>query len=278
MPSIEKETTYFFFFLSIFEPPILRSDENRKKEHHEKTRGEKNLKSDLCIAGDLGSLTVTAQRDAATLGEGLEDRAEIESNLNTETSDGIKLGTVVDGGGVDSDLHVDSVTPSGVDLNDGSTSVHDEGTMAIVGTLAGPDEIPPELDVVHAIEVVEIPAEGTPAVVLEALKLVPFYTLGHCTSPVSLVVNNRLAVLDDFPHGLADGDDGRNVDVVLRIRLLKLDRRAGELHRSSSGGGQTHASKNKVFVLQSKSNVSKSQKINDMCTYKWWNRRTASKK
>jgi len=178
------------------------------------------LKTNLnrLAAGDESTSAVATQRDTAALSEGLDDRLDIKSNLNGKTGDGVDLGTVVDGVGVNSAGDIDGVTPSGVDLSDSSTSVHDEATMTVVRALARPGEVPVELDVSHAKNVVEIPSEGTPLVILEALEFTPFNTLWHSTSPVSLVINNGLTVLDDLPNSLADGNDGGDIDVLGRSR------------------------------------------------------------
>jgi len=194
------------------------------------------LKTNLnrLAAGDESTSAVATQRDTAALSEGLDDRLDIKSNLNGKTGDGVDLGTVVDGVGVNSAGDIDGVTPSGIDLSDSSTSVHDESTVAVVGALARPGEVPVELNVSHAKNVVEIPLEGTPLVILEALELTPGDALGDSTSPVSLVINNRLTVLDDLPNGLADGDDGGDIDVLGGDRsdltgvFLRLGLRDGE--------------------------------------------------
>jgi len=202
----------------------------------------------LCIARELGALAVTAQRDTAALSEGLEDGAEIESNLNSKTSDRIDLSTVVDGVGVDRDVDIDSVAPSGIDLNDRSTSVHDESTVAVVRTLARPDKVPAELNIVHTEDVGEIPAERTPAVILETLKITPLNTLRDCTSPISVVVDNRLAILDNFPNGLADGNDGGNIDVLRNTTTLGQGA-ASNLLRITSGNSKADASETERLLI-----------------------------
>jgi len=209
----------FFTFL------VLKAQEKKRREkigdnedlHTNLNTPAKNLshRNPLC-AGDEGAAAVTTKSDTATLGEGLKDSLDVESNLDGETSDGVDLGTVVDGVGIDCAGDIDGVAPSGVDLSDSSTGVHDESTVAVVGALARPGEVPVELNVSHANNIVEVPLEGTPLIVLEALELTPGDALRDSTGPVSLVVDDRLAVLDDLPNGLADGDDGGNVDVLWR--------------------------------------------------------------
>jgi len=216
----------------------------------------------LCVARELGGLAITTKSNAAALGERLDNRAEIKGHLNSETSDGIDLGTVVDGIGVDSAGDVDGVAPSGIDLNDGGAGVHDERTVAVVRALAGPDEVPGELDVVHAVKVVEIPAERTPAVVVEALHVARLSALGDCASPVSLVVNNRLAVLDNIPGSLAHSDDGGNVDVSGKRTRARVrgGGAAGVLYRLARGDSELNVSKKKAFVAIRDSKASNSQK------------------
>jgi len=171
----------------------------------------------ICLAaGDESTSAVTTEGDTAALSEGLKDRLDVKSNLNGKTSDRIDLGTVVDGIGVDSASDIDGITPSSINLSDSSTSVHDESTMTTIRALARPGKVPVELDVSHAENVIEIPLEGTPLVILETFELTPGDTLRDSTSPVSLVINNRLTILDDFPNSLADGNDGGNIDVLSR--------------------------------------------------------------
>jgi len=215
----------------------------------------------LCTR-DLGTTAVTTKSNTAALSEGLKDSLDVKSNLNSETSDGIDLGTVVDGVGVNSASDIDGVTPSGIDLSNSSTSVHDEATMTVVRALARPGKVPVELDVSHAKNVVEIPSEGTPLVILETLELTPRNILWYSTSPVSLVINNRLTVLDDLPNSLADGNDGGDIDVLGRSRnnitniFNRLTLRDGELDISNEelvilGGCSkaSHGHKGKYDVL-----------------------------
>jgi len=216
-----------------------------KNKEKEKERGKKHLhpftplfhlknqKKDLA-ASNLLARAVTTDVDAAADGLGLEDSLDVERDLDVEAGDGIDLSAVVGGGLVDADLGIDGVAPSSIDLLDGGASVHDELAVAVVAALAGPGELPLEIDGGEAVEVLEGPAEGSPLLVLEALEIHPGDTLRDSTSPVGLVVHNRGVCLDKLPHSLADGNDGGNVDVGLRaseVGGLKVSR--GKVGRGS---------------------------------------------
>jgi len=145
---------------------------------------------------------------------GLEDSLDLDGDVDVETGDGIDLGAVVGGSLIDLGLDIDSEAPRSIDLLNSSADIDKELAVALVAALASPGELPLELSSSGAIEVLEGPAEGTPVGILEALKISPVNTLGDSASPVSLVVHNRSIGLDDFPDGLADGDDLVDVDIV----------------------------------------------------------------
>jgi len=213
------------------------------------------------VASNLLASAVTTDIDAAASSLGLEDSLDVHSDLDVETSDGIDLSAVVGGGLVDSGLDVDGEAPSSIDLLDGSADVDKELAVALIAALAGPSELPEELNSGHAIDVLEGPAEGSPLGILEALEIHPVNTLGNSTSPVVLVVDNGLAFLDNLPDGLADGDDLVDVNLVLaRSDIARSVNTRDNLDLSGSLGVDDLDSERLVLLSESENSNKKSDK------------------
>jgi len=177
--------------------------------------------------------------DTAALSEGLQDGLDLHGHLNCKTGDGIDLGTVVSGVGVDGSIHINGVAPSSIDLLDGSTDVHEEGTVTVVGALASIGEVPLEVDLSNAESVLENPGEGTIGIVLEALKIRPLDTLRDTTGPVILVVDDGLTSLHDLPNLLADLDKLVDVDLAIVQLVLVLAKEVARiLNGAVDGAGE----------------------------------------
>jgi len=144
----------------------------------------------------------------------LEDSLDLDGDVDVETGDGVDLGAVVGGSLIDISIDIDSEAPRSIDLLDSSADIDKELTMALIAALASPGKLPLELSSSGTINVLESPAEGSPVDILETLKLHPVNTLRNSTSPVGLVVHDRSIGLDNFPDGLADGDDLVDVDII----------------------------------------------------------------
>jgi len=164
-------------------------------------------------------------RYAAAFSERLENSLNVHGNFNSKTSNRIDLSTVVGRVGIDSAVHIDSVAPSSIDFLDGGTDIKEEGAMTIVRALASIREVPLEVDVGHTESVLESPTERTIGHVLEALKIIPINTLRNSTSPIILVINNRLTLLDDFPDLLADSNEIVDADIT----IINTRRESGSL-------------------------------------------------
>jgi len=210
--------------------------------------------------------------DAAALGEGLKDGLNVHGNLDCKTSDGVDLSTVVSRLLVDGGLHIDGVAPGGVDLLDGSADVQKEGAVAVVGALAGIGEVPAEVDVGGAEGVLELPAEGTVGHVLEALKIHPVDALGDGTGPVILVVDDRLALLDDLPNLLADLDQLVDVDVLEVLGRKRVGKRSAlkiggdgvkALDGAEERAGQRDGGDAKLIISDSQSDARNGEQCNN---------------
>ena len=187
---------------------------------HTQSRDARKKKENCLVAASKNlASAVTTDGDTAALGEGLDDRLDLESDLDGKAGDGVDLGAVVDGVLVDDGVDVDGEAPGGVDLLDGSADVHEEAAVAVVRALAREREVELELDGGHAEGVLERPAEGTPGHVTEALEVHPLDVLRDDARPVVLVVDDGLAGLDDLPDLLADRDELVDVDVLAEGRL-----------------------------------------------------------
>jgi len=219
-----------------------------------------NASKHLMVAGKNLCSAITMDGDTATLSEGLKNSLNIHSNFNSKTGDRIDLGTVVGWVGIDGSLHIDGVTPSSIDLLDGSTDVKKESTMTIVRTLARVSKVPGELDISNTESVLENPSEGTIGHILETFKVHPVDTLGDSTSPIVLVIHNRLASLDDIPDLLANLNELVNVNIFGKRLLgrksnIALDssvKRSGDcvrsLDRTDGGSGQSDGGGEEVIL------------------------------
>jgi len=187
--------------------------------------------------------------NTAALSVGLEDGLDIHGNLNRKTGDGVDLSTVVGNVGINGGIHVDGVAPSSIDLLDGSTDVKKERTVTIVRALAGIREVPLEVDVGHTESVLENPSERTEGHILEALKIHPINTLRNSTSPIILVINDRLTLLHDLPDLLANGDD--LVDVNAAVVLIGTGS-VRLLNSATSGASQLNSGGTKNIFANSK--------------------------
>jgi len=169
----------------------------------------------LTVAGEDVCSAVTMDGNTATLSEGLKNSLDFHGNLNSKTGDGVDLSAVVGGIGINSAVHIDSVTPSSINFFDASANINEERTMTIVRTLARISKVELEVNIGHTESVLESPAERTIGHILEVFKIHPVNTLRDSTSPIVLVVNNRLTLLDYFPNLLADSDEIINVDFIM---------------------------------------------------------------
>jgi len=218
----------------------------------------KKRKSTSSASNGLSS-AITTDSDTAALCEALEDGRDLESDLDLESGDGIDGSAVIDGVAVDSGRSIDCEAPSTVNLLNASADISEEGALAAVSALAVKDKVPLEADGLHAIDVGEGPAERTPGCITPASERRGAGALGDGARPVDLEIDNRLAVADDGPEGLADADEGVDVDAeTLRAGIHKGGR--GDRNNVRLGVDAGNLDNTDVVVVGSKDNTGKKNK------------------
>jgi len=175
----------------------------------------------LLGTGKNGGSAITMDGNTTTFSVGLKNRLNIHSNFDGKTSNGINLSTIVSNVVINGGTNINSVTPSSIDLFDGSANIKKEGTMTVVRTLASIREMPFEINVGHTQNVLESPSERSIVHILETLKIQPINTLRNSTSPIVLGINNRLTSLHDFPNLLTNSNDLIDIDILDRTDVRK---------------------------------------------------------